>query len=256
MKGMFIWLLMLLSYGALAQDEQSLVFITSDYPPYVIEDEGIARGIMPDIIRASFKDTDIKIVFKFQPWNRGETTVKHAEAFATFPYLITEARAEVFNFSEPMISFFPKFFYQKSQFPRKFVWQVLQDFIDYQMGGVRGFWYETAFEAEGLKVNYVRSDVQNVHMLFKGRIDFTLIDELVGWHLIKTHYPTQLSAFAVADKPESSGALHLMISRDYPNAEALTQVFNDGLTKIKDNGTYQDILERYEIPLVYASINP
>jgi polar amino acid transport system substrate-binding protein len=47
-----------------------------------------------------------------------------------------------------------------------------------------------------------------------------------------------------------------MISRDYPNAEALTQVFNEGLKKIKDNGTYQDILERYEIPLVYASVNP
>jgi polar amino acid transport system substrate-binding protein len=255
MKGMIVSILLLLNCLPAAQALEPLVFVTSDYPPYVIEDEGIARGIVPDIIRAGLKDTDIEAVFKFQPWNRGQTTVKNGDAYACFPYLITEQRSEFFDFSAPLIGFFPKFFHSKAKFPQGFSWKELNDFLGYKMGGVRGFWYEPAFEKEGLKVNYVSTDLQNMHMLIKGRIDFTLIDELVGWYLIKNHYPTQLSAFAVADKPESSEALHLMISKDYPNAKALTQVFNEGLRKIKDNGTYQDILERYEIPLVYASVN-
>lgn len=249
-----IFTLLVLSYlCSIARAQEPLVFVTSDYPPYVIEDSGLAKGIVPDLIRAIFKDTGIEVEFSFQPWNRGQKSVTQGAAFAGFPYVITEQRAEIFDFSDPFVAFIPKFFYKKTQFPLGFSWQKLQDFHGYRMGGVRGFWYEPAFNALGLKVNYVSTDLQNMNMLLKERIDFTLIDELVGWHLIKTHFPEQMLAFAVADKPESSTTLHLMVSRNYPNAKALTQVFNQGLKRVKENGHYQEILHNYAAPKEYAS---
>ncbi|CAM4354105.1 substrate-binding periplasmic protein [Shewanella denitrificans] len=254
MKSVIFTLLLLLSFFSMAKAQEPLVFVTSDYPPYVIDNNGVATGMVPDIIRAIFKDSDIEVDIVFQPWNRGQASVISGAAFATFPYVMTRERAKVFDFSDPFLAFFPKFFYNKMRFPNGFSWKKLKDFQGYKMGGVRGFWYEADFQALRLNVNYVSTDLQNMNMLLKERVDFTLIDEMVGWHLIKTNFPHKKDHFAVAKKPESQSGLHLMISRKYPNAKVLTQVFNKGLKTIKTNGTYQKILNDYQVSEEYAQI--
>ncbi|MBB1270928.1 ABC transporter substrate-binding protein [Shewanella sp. SR44-3] len=253
MKRVLIILFLLSHFLFIAKAQEPLVFVTSDYPPYVINNNGIANGMIPELIKAVFKDTDIEVEFKFQPWNRGQLSVSKGLAFAAFPYVFTDERAKDFDFSDPFLAFFPKFFYKKTRFPNGFSWQELADFHGYRMGGVRGFWYQASFDALGLNVSYVSTDLQNMTMLLKDRIDFTLIDELVGWDLIRTHIPENIADFSVVTKPESRSALHLMISREYPNAKALTQTFNQGLQKLKDNGIYQNIIEKYHAPKEYST---
>jgi len=233
----------------------SLVFVTSPYEPYVIADEGRASGIFPDIIRAVFKGSHIRPEFEFLPWLRGEHEVQAGKAFATFPYLKTKARRETFGFSAPIIYFFPKFFYNRSRFPDGFEWQTLTDFKGYKIGGVRGYWYEQDFKDAGLTTLYVTSDRQNIEMLRFKRIDFTLIDELVGWNLIRRTAPSFIGSYAVSAKAESSAAFHLMISPEYPGGDKLTQLLNMGLKRIQQSGEYQEILDRYHVPAGYSVIN-
>jgi polar amino acid transport system substrate-binding protein len=230
-----------------------VLFVTSEYEPYVINQDGVAKGIFPDIVKAIFSELNIEVNFKFQPWKRGENTMKMGKAYATFPYLINEQRAEVFDFSDSVIYFFPKFFYKKERFPNGFEWSSLKDFQRYNIGGVIGYWYEKSFQKADLKVQYVTTDMQNIHKLMMDRIDFTLIDELVGWILINKAYPEHVAAFTVARKPESCDAFHLMVSRKYSNAKELTKKFNKGLKVIKDNGTYQKILRNYRVPIEYET---
>ncbi len=237
-----------------AESSSSLLFVTSPYEPYVIDDEGRASGIFPDIVRAAFRGTHIRPEFQFVPWLRGEHEVQAGKAFGTFPYLKTKARVETFGFSGPIIYFFPKFFYNRSRFPDGFEWQTLADFKGYQMGGVRGYWYEQDFKNAGLTTSYVTSDRQNIEMLRIKRIDFTLIDELVGWNLIRRTAPSYIGSYAVAAKAESSSAFHLMISPDYPGGDKLTQQLNMGLGRIQQNGEYQEILERYHVPADYSVV--
>jgi len=40
-----------------------------------------------------------------------------------------------------------------------------------------------------------------------------------------------------------------MVSPEYPNAKALTKRFNDALERIKENGVYDDILDKYGLDL-------
>ncbi|QFU25281.1 transporter substrate-binding domain-containing protein [Shewanella eurypsychrophilus] len=230
-----------------------VVFVTSVYAPYVINADGVASGMFPDIVTAAFREMDHLVQFQFQPWVRGELSVKSGAAFATFPYLKTGAREKEFDFSEPVLFFYPKFFYSTKQFPYGFEWETLADFKQYRVGGVRGYWYEANFIEAGIEAQYVTSDKQNIEMLLLQRIDFTLIDELVGWNLIRETAPEQLATYAVASKPQSSDAFHLMISRDYPNAKMLKLTFNLGLLKIKQKGIYQQILGRYHVTSEYAT---
>lgn len=103
---MFVLIYML--YGSYATAQ--VLFVTSPYEPYVIKQDLEASGIFPDIVKAVFDEIKIEVKFEFQPWKRGEHTVVTGKAFATFPYLIRQQRTEKFDFSDPVIYFFPKFF--------------------------------------------------------------------------------------------------------------------------------------------------
>ncbi|WP_229380914.1 substrate-binding periplasmic protein [Shewanella psychropiezotolerans] len=230
-----------------------IIFVTSAYAPYVINTYGLASGLFPEIVSAAFFEMNHKVEFQFQPWVRGEKTVGAGRAFATFPYLKNPARESEFDFSEPVLFFFPKFFYNTEKFPYGFEWEALTDFKAYRVGGVRGYWYESSFKQAGIAAHYVTSDKQNIEMLLMQRIDFTLIDELVGWNLIRETAPDKIDKYAVASKPQSSDAFHLMISRSYPNSKLLRLTFDLGLLRIKRNGIYQQILDQYQVTSEYAT---
>jgi ABC-type amino acid transport substrate-binding protein len=72
------------------------------------------------------------------------------------------------------------------------------------------------------------------------RIDLAATDELVGWALINKLYPQDIAQFAVVDKPFATQYLHLMVSRNYPNAAALTEKFN---------ATFKSLQEKNALPL-------
>ncbi len=250
---LFFWLLICFLPGFHAHASEVLL-TTSTYEPYVIEQTGEISGLVPDIVCAAFHESNVNVVFRFQPWKRGEEKVASGEFYGTFPYLRTEQRSEKFEFSDPVINFFPKFFYKKSKFPNGLSWQNLKDLNVYVIGGVLGYWYEKSFKDAGLRVQYVTTDQQNIGKLMLGRIDLTLMDELVGWRLIRQAFPEQVDAFAVAGKPESSDAFRLMISRSYPNAKELTETFNAGLQIILKNGKYAEILNEYGVSMEYATL--
>lgn len=231
----------------------NIIFTTNAYPPYVINQHGRASGIFPKIIRAIFQGTQDHIEINFRPWPRAERLVRQGRAYATFPYVSTPSRASSFDFSQPVIRFFPRFFYLKSSFPEGFHWNSLSDFRPYRVGGVLGYWYQSLFKAAGVRVDYVRTDRMNMEKLFRHRIDFTLVDTLVGWTLIRQLYPHRLQDFAVTAKAQSSGSLRLMVSRNYPDAKRLTARFNAGLARIRRNGVYQKIFEQYHVPNAYMT---
>jgi len=253
MKQVILIIFVFINFGHTSQASEPLVFITSAYEPYVIDEGSVITGIFPDIIKAVFHKLNIQAEFIIQPWKRGEATVKSGEAFATFPYLTNVQRAEDFNFSDPVIYFSPKFLYKKERFPNGFSWDNLTNFQQYTIGGVQGYWYAKSFKAADLNVHYVTTDMQNIHKLMNERIDFTILPELVGVLLIKKAYPHQRSTFAFAKKPESINTFRLMVSKKYPHAKEFTEKFNKGLKIIKGDGTYKKIFQQYKVPIEYET---
>ena len=200
---------------------ESVVIMSDEYGQYTSSREN-GSGVILDVVREAFAEAGIEVEYKFAPWIRCEKMVAEGEAFAAAPYFKTEERLARYNFSDPIIYSHNEFFYNRAQFPGGFTWSTLADFRGYIIGAVRGYWYIPRFERVGIAVEKVSSDRLNLAKLLTDRIDFTVIDRLVGEELIETHFPEEASAFATTKKPLSFIKFHLLVSRSYPDTATLT----------------------------------
>jgi polar amino acid transport system substrate-binding protein len=249
MKNLYRYLfsLSLLFCSVFAYTEDSIVIVSNDYEPYTSTKNG-GSGVILDIIRQAFNEVDLNVTYKFYPWKRCLVEVDQGLAFAATPYFKTDARRKKYDYSDPILPMFNRWFYNKENFPEGFEWSEMEDFQGYRIGGVIGYWYTPVLERLGLNLELVKSDLQNLQKLDSHRIDFTIIDELTGNDIIREHLSSSTDKIGVLDKPYDFQESYLLISRDYPNSEIIKKKFNQGLKMLKENGKFWEILISHEVP--------
>lgn len=229
-------------YGA-----QKIVLATGEWEPYTSE-KMKDQGFFTEIVTAVFKELNIEVEYKFLPWKRCEDMATKGDVFAAFPYMITEERKKTFDFTDTVAKSTGKFFYHKGgNIKDGFNWNSYADLKSYKVGGTLGYWYEKDFQAAGLNTEFVPNEDSSFKKLQMNRIDLAASDELVGWQLIKSLFPKEVSNFDTLDKPLNESELCLMVSKAYPDSKNLTEKFNTGLKKIKEKGIYSAILKKYNI---------
>jgi len=221
-------------------EDVDIVFGTGEWAPYTsakIED----YGIFTEIVSAACKAANLTFTYKFYPWKRCEVNLQNGELFAIFPYMKTPERESIFNFSDSVMENNMVMFYRKSV-NKNINWKTFEDFKEYKIGGVLGYWYETEFKNANLIMDYASSDSQNLIKLANGRIDYAASEDLVGWDVIIKEFPDSKNDFATVKKPLKTGSLYIMVSKDYPNSDELLKRFNQGLSIIRTNGKYSEIM--------------
>lgn len=80
--------------------------------------------------------------------------------------------------------------------------------------------------------------------LIKNEADAVALNEFTGRKAIKD---LELGARVdvVQSRPLSIEGLHVLVHKSHPDAAALVETVNRGLDQIKQNGTYQDIIDRH-----------
>ncbi|MBF0573716.1 MAG: transporter substrate-binding domain-containing protein [Desulfamplus sp.] len=246
MREKLILLVVLVLLSANICSAAKVILVTGEWPPYTSEKmEGY--GFLSEIVFAVFKETGIEIEYQFYPWLRCEKNIKEGDAYAAFPYIITDERKAIYDFSDPLGKSSFKLFYLKSNVQSDVVWEKYEDLKEYKIGGIAGYWYEKAFADAGIKLDLAVSDELGVKKLEAGRFDLLATDELVGWTLIKKMFPADIDNFAVVNKALKNDLLRLMVSRTYPDAQTITKKVNEALQRIKDKGIYLEILKKYNI---------
>ena len=104
---------------------------------------------------------------------------------------------------------------------------------------------EEDFKQAGLNVSYTSDETSAFKKLAAGRVDFMPLNELVGWALIKKHFPDKVQDFGTLSKAHSIAELKLIVSKDYPNSQKLLTQFNETLKKVKTMEGYKGILTKY-----------
>lgn len=245
----FTVVLLLFSISILSQAGpiRTLNLASGDWPPYSQNVEN-NYGITTDIVIAAFEAMAIEVNIKWLPWKRGEALLRSGGVFASFPYRKSDSRAKVYDFSDVFYSSQHskmKLFYDASR-TKEIPFNAMKDLQGVSIGGARGFNYVSILQKAGAKLQLVNTDQQLAKMLVKGRIDFAVMDTEVGWKELfklvgdlKIQFKTLPRAVYLGKKTR------LMVSRDYPNYRYWTDQFNQGLQKIKENGTHQLILQKY-----------
>lgn len=237
-------LLWVISLTALAKP---LLFVSSEYTPYVMKSgKGKMIGIMPDLINAAFADSGVSVNYQLVPWKRAESLVQQGKAFAAFPYSKTEQREAQFYFSDVVLEFQPALFYLAENFPGGFTWQSFAQLKPYRIASVIGYAPNRHFERYGIPTIIVSEESGALTMIKGKRADFFLLDSKVGRHLIKKLFPSSVHEFRHTTSPDVTGSYYLMVSKAEQQNKTILLHFNQGLQSLRASGEYQRILRRYE----------
>lgn len=236
----------------LASAQQTLVIATNIYPPYVLEN--YKQSFLPALFDEIGKEMGVRFRFRIMPWQRCEQEVAELNAWGTIPYRKTEEREKNYAFSEALYLQDSHFFAYKAVPDKQTLhYSKLTDLRYLHIGGIQGYYYEPWFAEAGLNVDYAHSEEQNFKRLQLGRIDVFSTATTVGWHIIRSLFPTdEVAKFYTLEKPLVAGAgLHLMTSKEYPDNHALLQRFDTALRTVKENGTYSQLVEQFGLVMRY-----
>ncbi|WP_320173480.1 transporter substrate-binding domain-containing protein [Maridesulfovibrio sp.] len=233
---LFFWL----RAGAAAE---IVTVATGEWEPYVSEADG-GGGICADIVKAVFAAQEIKAELHFYPWKRALWSLKQAAVDGSFPWVKRADREQAFLYSDPIYEMQASLFYLKKRFEEP-VTISSEGKGKYLVGVPLGYELGNDLRQMGFRCESVPCISNGFEMLLKGRIDFLLESDAVGRFLINKVYTDHVSDFGEIAAPLKSESLYLLFCKKKKNSKYLFKMFNQGLKKIKESGTYAKLIEKY-----------
>lgn len=235
--------LAMLGNGASAD---SFTITTDDYVPYTIVSGKNVSGVFADLVSTALKEEGHTVSFVPVPWARAIAMAESGEASGTMPWFKTAEREAKFLYSDAVIDAKNVIFFRKGgKLKKELAWNGYGDLKPFRMGGTIGYWYVDGFKKEGIKLQLVKRDEQNVKKLEAERIDGFITDELVGKSLIKKLFPGKEAEFDTVDKADSAAALYLITRKGNKDSEKLVESLNAGMAKLKASGEFEKIVAKY-----------
>lgn len=248
---LIIMILLIVSITCLLASEKiTVTFATGEWEPFTSETMP-NKGIATEFIEAICKEAGIIPTFEFFPWSRAELNVKNGTVFAAFPYAITEERKLDFNFSDTIFYGINALFYIESNAKitkEAHNFKSLKDLNQYTFGVIRGSFLENEFKANNITYYPANSIEEAFRMLNAGRTDFVIENQTAGYYSINRIFPNDSKKFKVLDKHFGESTSNaILVSRTYPNSDKILERFNQGLAKIKVNGTYDALVKKHNM---------
>jgi len=229
-------------------DKDVILIVTGEYAPYTSQTQDNS-GFLTEIVEAVLKESGMEYEIKFYPWERCSQMVLTGEAWASFPYGFSEEKALLYNFSDSVFSSKHKFYYlvgNEKIGDEVMEFSKISDFSNFTFGGANGYWYgdQAEFDHNGVKVEWANDTDALIKMLHSGRIDFLVEDELVCDTAIERIFPDAIDDFDKLPIYAKIQDYFLLISKEYPETQGITEQFNNALKKLIENGEISSILDK------------
>ena len=236
-------LVFIVTIFSLSAYAKTVKLATTEWAPFVGK-KLKNNGFTTDIIKHAFKAVGYDIKIKIIPWKRVLSQVKKGKYDAGYPAYDSADRRKVYNYSETFGSGPIVMFKRKD---RDITWNSLDDLKKFNVGVVRGYVNEKKFDADTtIKKTIVNKDHQLLKMLHKGKIDFACMDKAAGIHLLNTDkklIPVK-DDITFVNNPLIDHKLFLIFSKSSKSDQKLKD-FNEGIKKIKSNGTFDKIMKSH-----------
>ncbi len=214
----------------------------NDYAPFV--DRRLPGGGMATrVVRRAFAAVQRPVEIDFVSWPRAYAYALEGIYDATFPYVHTAKRAERFLYSKPIVV-------TKSHVISAAAHRVpfagsLDSLHGLRLCMPKGYalYDRLAALARQGRISVARPGTPElcVRLLMAGRVDFLVLNvPAFKRHMAKEG--GRLSDFHISEQPISERSLHLIAPQSQPGSVNVIQAFDRGLRKLRDSGTYADII--------------
>jgi len=100
--------------------------------------------------------------------------------------------------------------------------------------------------SKGLKLSPVNNIETNLRKLLRRRVDLVASDKLNFQYLLNQYYPQQRAEIITLQPSIKSYGIYNTISKKIAYRQIISD-FNRGLQLLKDDGSYQKILQKHQI---------
>jgi len=201
-------------------------------------------GFCGAITKAAFERAGHSVKITYVPWARALRDAAAGRYDGIMGGYYTKERAKDFHYTEPFAKargalIAPDGFALDS-------YDSMRDLKGYKIAIANDFAYSEEFDnADFLEKMVVNRTQQMIHMLFKGRVDMAALSVAVFRHQAKELGYDNTAKMKMLQPLLFENDLFVMMSKAIDDAKELRDDFNAGLAAIKEDGTYQKILERY-----------
>lgn len=214
-----------------------------DWFPYTALRNGRIEGMSVDIVRAALNAGGARFELAPYPYSRCMELARNGSLAACFNTTPDSSIRAQFLLPEEMLFSDDILLWGRTGAA---LVNDLDDIAGRRVAVTIGYTYGDYFDnyPDILRVP-VRRDLNGFLMLQRNRVDYVIAFRGTTEALLREHpeLAEQFSPLATVHRPQ----LYLTFSRQHPQAEALMHQFDAGMRQIRRDGTYQRILEHWQL---------
>jgi polar amino acid transport system substrate-binding protein len=240
------------------------ILCDNGYPPYSYAENGEAKGLYSDILRAAFAQMpEYQVKIQPVPWRRGLDALAKGRAFALFPPYHRPDERPYMDYSRPILEERVVVFVRTEVASERSIAAFPDDYIGLRIGINSGFsivqnpLYHRMLEQGQLTQSLANDNRSNLLKLHLGRIDAYINDRLsILWELKRLQHKGELPSDAHEQFVEGPALAiehgHLGVTnlnrKAFPYKDDFIQRLNASLDSLEAAGEIQKLIARYQNP--------
>ena len=238
MKNIILILFILIASNILAQSE-SLKLSSDVWPPFTnVEEE---KSIALDIVKEALLNINISVNYEIVNFDVVMEGISSGTFDGSAALWRDESREKHLVFSNAYLQ------NQLILIGRKgsnVDVSAISELENKRIGVVENYSYGDALlGGKNNEIVYGTSDQQNLERLISKEIDYFLVDALLIQYLLKYQLNDVSEFLEIGEYPLIVKSLHMAIRKDIPGVDQIITKFNEAITVMLKDGSYNEILE-------------
>ncbi|GAB3259770.1 substrate-binding periplasmic protein [Chitinimonas naiadis] len=220
----------------------ALTFTTEDYPPFNLKgSDGKVAGISTEIVQEALKRAGLTAGIELLPWERALDMAKKQSDVCVFSAVRNAEREKLFKWVGPLVADDISLFAKADS---SITLGSVADAKKYKIGAYNGDAYGDFAEKQGLKLERVPNDNQNLPKLASGRIELWVAGAKSGpYKASREGSGIKIKQLITMGDPKDS-QMYLACNPSMP--EETIKKLNDAVASIRKDGTADKIGKKYQ----------
>jgi polar amino acid transport system substrate-binding protein len=228
-------------------DQKIIQLITENYIPYQFKENGITKGIAVEVVKVIFERLGYTVELTLLPWTRALQMVQDGQTDGIFSAYFSVERSAYMDYMKEPLAYDEQYVYTLAD--SKIVFDGSLDSLEpYRIGVLQDWFYGEDFATRvkdgSLMVETVTDLPINIQKLLDGRID-----AIINPQINTSYYLKQLNLQEeIVQQPapfRKPAGLFLAFTKSRGIDPNLRKSVDEELLKMKADGTYQEIVDRY-----------